>query len=345
MQMRYKLLGKSGLRVSELCLGTMTFGNDWGWGAEKPEAQKVFDAFVDAGGNFIDTACNYTEGTSEKFVGEFIHSDRDRFVVATKYTLRANGANKLDPNVGGNSRKTMMQTVNASLKRLNTEYIDVLYLHMWDYMTPVEEVLRAVDDLIRAGKVMYFAFSDSPAWVVSYAVAKAEDYGWSRPIAMQFPYNLNGRHGERNVIPMANSLDLALAPWGLLSGGTLTGKYNKEGDGDEPKRSDGASDAEKATAETLMAMAQDIGRSPSQVAINWVRQQAGNFIPILGARTEVQIKDNLGCLEFTLTDEQLQALTDSTDFKVGFPVSFLSNDHVRGLIFGDTFALTDNHRA
>lgn len=342
MQMRYKLLGKSGLRVSELSLGTMTFGNDWGWGAEKDVAKTIFDQFVNAGGNFIDTACNYTEGTSEKFVGEFIHSNRDYFVVATKYTLRPNEANKLDPNVGGNSRKTMMQTVDASLKRLNTDYIDVLYLHMWDYMTPIEEVLRAVDDLIRAGKVHYFAFSDTPAWVVSYAVAKAENYGWSRPIAMQFPYSLVSRDAERNVIPMANTLDLALLSWGILGGGALTGKYNK--DNDDPKRYGGASDKEKSTAEVLITMADEIERSPSQVAINWVRQQAGNFIPILGARTEAQMKDNLGCLDFELTEVQLKQLSETSDFKVGFPISFLTNDHVRGLIFGDTFALTDNHR-
>ena len=342
MQMRYKLLGKSGLRVSELSLGTMTFGNDWGWGAEKDVAKTIFDQFVNAGGNFIDTACNYTEGTSEKFVGEFIHSNRDYFVVATKYTLRPNEANKPDPNVGGNSRKTMMQTVDASLKRLNTDYIDVLYLHMWDYMTPIEEVLRAVDDLIRAGKVHYFAFSDTPAWVVSYAVAKAENYGWSRPIAMQFPYSLVSRDAERNVIPMANTLDLALLSWGILGGGALTGKYNK--DNDDPKRYGGASDKEKSTAEVLITMADEIERSPSQVAINWVRQQAGNFIPILGARTEAQMKDNLGCLDFELTEVQLKQLSETSDFKVGFPISFLTNDHVRGLIFGDTFALTDNHR-
>jgi aryl-alcohol dehydrogenase-like predicted oxidoreductase len=237
----------------------------------------------------------------------------------------------------------MMQTVEASLKRLNTDYIDVLYLHMWDYMTPIEEVLRAVDDLIRAGKVHYFAFSDTPAWVVSHAVAKAEDYGWSRPIAMQFPYSVGSRDAERNVIPMAKALDLALTPWGLLEGGALTGKYNKESD--DPKRYDGASDKEKAIADVLMMIASESGHSPSQIAINWVRQQAGNFIPILGARTEAQIKDNLGCLDFELTDEQHQKLGASAEFKIGFPVSFLTNDHVRGLIFGDTFALTDNHRA
>ena len=164
--MQYKLLGKSGLRVSELCLGTMTFGDDWGWGAPKNESRKILDAFVDAGGNFIDTSNNYTNGTSEKFVGEFTKGDRDHFVIATKYTL---SERRTDPNFGGNHRKNMRRSVEGSLTRLGTEYIDLLWLHMWDGMTPVEEVMRALDDLVRAGKVLYVGISDTPAWVVSQA--------------------------------------------------------------------------------------------------------------------------------------------------------------------------------
>jgi aryl-alcohol dehydrogenase-like predicted oxidoreductase len=338
--MRYRLLGKSGLRVSELCLGTMTFGETWGWGASKEVSKKIFDAFVEKGGNFIDTANNYTDGTSEAYVGAFIHAERERFVLATKYTLTER---KDDPNGGGNSRKNMMQSVNRSLKRLNTDYIDVLYLHMWDFATPVEEVMRGMDDLVRAGKVLYVAFSDTPAWAVSYAIAIAEKYGWSRPVAYQFPYSLLDRAPERDVIPMANTMDLAMTPWGLLEGGELTGKYNV--DSDEPKRSSGASDKSKKTAEVLMKMAKDIGRTPSQIPINWVRQQRGNFIPILGARTEAQINDNLGVLDFELTPSQIAELNQLADFKLGFPMSFLTNDHVRGLIFGEMFALIDNHRA
>src|SRR5262245_52306408 len=158
--MRYKLLGKSGLRVSELCLGTMTFGDDWGWGASKEESRKIFDAFAEAGGNFIDTANNYTNGTSEKFVGEFIQSDRDHFVIATKYTLTER---KADPNCGGNHRKNLRRSVEGSLQRLGTDHIDLLWLHMWDGMTPVEEVMRSLDDLVRAGTVLYVGISDTPA--------------------------------------------------------------------------------------------------------------------------------------------------------------------------------------
>jgi len=341
--MRFKLLGKSGLRVSELALGTMTFGTDWGWGADKATSQAIFNAYVEAGGNFIDTANNYTDGTSETFVGEFVQNERDKFVIATKYTLQLANGDRHDPNQGGNSRKSMQRNVEDSLRRLNTDYIDLLYLHMWDFLTPVEEVLRAADDLVRQGKVLYFAFSDTPAWVVSQAVAIAEMRGWTRPIGFQFPYSVLGRAAERDVMPMARFNDLAMMPWGLLSGGALTGKYNDPGD-DSPKRAEGASEQQLKMAETLMAVADEIERTPSQVAINWVRQQPGVVIPILGARTEAQIKDNLGVLDFTLSDAHMDRLSAATDFKVDFPLSFLTNDHVRGLIFGETFNRIDNHR-
>jgi aryl-alcohol dehydrogenase-like predicted oxidoreductase len=175
--MRYKLLGKSGLRVAELALGTMTFGEDWGWGASKEESRRIFDRYVEAGGNFVDTANNYTDGTAERFVGELVAGERERFVVATKYSL---SLRKDDPNAGGNHRKNMRQALEASLRRLGTDYVDLLWLHMWDYMTPVEEVVRSFDDLVRAGKVSYVGFSDTPAWVVSQAVTLADTVGHSR---------------------------------------------------------------------------------------------------------------------------------------------------------------------
>lgn len=339
--MRYKLLGKSGLRVSELALGTMTFGEDWGWGASKEESRRIFDTFVAAGGNFIDTANNYTNGTSERYVGEFIAAERERFVVATKYSLSTRAD---DPNGGGNHRKNMMQAVEASLRRLNTDYIDLYWLHMWDFTTPVEEVLRGLDDLVRAGKVLYVGISDTPAWVVAQANAIAEMRGWSRFIALQLPYSLADRTPERDLLPMAKALDMAVTPWGLLEGGELTGKYNQPSD--EPKRYEGAGKKALSLAETIMNMAAVIGRSPAQIAINWVRQQQAKslIIPILGARTEAQMRDNLACLEWELTPEQLAALTQHSPIDLGFPHSFLSSEHVRGLIFGQTFSQIDNHR-
>jgi aryl-alcohol dehydrogenase-like predicted oxidoreductase len=338
--MRYKLLGRSGLRVSELGLGTMTFGETWGWGASKEASRAIFDAFAEAGGNFVDTANNYTDGVSEQFVGEFVASDREHFVLATKYTLTER---KPDPNFGGNHRKNMMRSIEGSLKRLKADYVDLLWLHMWDGMTPVDEVMRALDDLVRAGKVLYVGVSDTPAWVVAQANTLAELRGWSRFVALQAPYSLADRALERDLLPMARALELAVTPWGLLEGGELTGKYNQPSE--EPKRYKDAGPKTMALADVLRQMAQEIGRTPSQIAINWARQQAHNvMIPILGARTLAQIKDNLGCLDFTLTPEQRQTLSAASPIELGFPRSFLESDHVRGLIFGDTFARIDSHR-
>jgi aryl-alcohol dehydrogenase-like predicted oxidoreductase len=340
--MRYKLLGHSGLRVAELCLGTMTFGSDWGWGAEQAECQRIFEAYVAAGGNFIDTANNYTNGSSERIVGELIATEREQFVLATKYTLRMSNGNPHNFNEGGNSRKSLRASVEASLRRLNTDYIDLLYLHMWDFTTPVAEVMRALDDLVRAGKVLYVGFSDTPAWVISYAIGLAEQHGWARPVATQLPYSFLDRGAERDLLPLAQAMDLAVCAWGLLEGGALTGKYNQASP--EPKRYDGASQKEQAAATAFIELAREINRTPAQVAINWVRQRARNLIPILGARTVAQLQDNLGALDFTLTPEQIQRLNQTSDFQLGFPLGFLTSEHVRGLIFGDTFARIDNHR-
>ena len=341
--MRYKLFGHSGLHVSELCLGTMTFGDDWGWGATKAESRKIFDAFTEAGGNFIDTANNYTNGTSEKFVGEFIKSERDLFIVATKYSLRVGKGHPADPNLGGNSRKSMVRSVENSLKRLNADYIDLLYLHMWDFMTPVEEVLGSVHHLVASGKILYFAFSDTPAWVVSYAIAKAMDYGWTRPIALQVPYSLLDRSVERAELPMARQHDLAILPWGMLESGVLTGKYNNPSD--EPRRESDVGERELKAGEAVVKIAREAGCSPAQAAINWIRQQPGNIIPILGCRTLAQMRDNLGCLNFQLTESQMDELSAVADFKMGFPLSFLKSDHVGNLIFGETFNMLDGKPA
>ena len=336
-RMKYKRLGPSGLHVSELCLGTMTFGNDWGWGAEKEESRKIFDAFAGAGGNFIDTAGNYTNGTSETFIGEFMKGERDRFVIATKYTLRVGKGGSTDPNWGGNSRKSMVRAVENSLTRLNSDYIDLLYLHMWDFMTPVEEVLQSVHHLVASGKVLYFAFSDTPAWVVSYAIAKATDFGWTVPVGLQVPYSVLDRAVERAELPMAREHGLAILPWGLLDGGALTGKYSQTSD--EPRRESKVGEREQKTGDAVARMAREIGRSPAQVAINWVRQQPGNIIPVLGCRTLTQFEDNLCALDFELTASQIEELNKLADFKLGFPLSFLKSAHVGNMIFGETLNL------
>jgi len=342
--MRYKLLGRSGLRVSELALGTMTFGEDWSWGASKEKSKKIFEAFVDAGGNFIDTAVNYTNGTSERYVGEFIASERDYFVVATKYTLRDNNANKHDPNAGGNQRKNMLRSVETSLRNLNTDYIDVYYLHAWDFTTPIDEVMRTLDDLVRSGKVRYIGISDTPAWVIAKANTLAELRGWSRFVAVQLPYNLARRAAERELLPMARAEDLAVTAWSILGAGTLTGKFR------DPKaltRYKDANERDLIIGDAVVALAQEIGCTPSQVAINWARQRPWDgapIIPILGARRLEQIQDNLGALEFSLSQEQIAHLDAVGGFEPEFPIGFLTSDNVRSLIFGETFDSTDNHR-
>jgi aryl-alcohol dehydrogenase-like predicted oxidoreductase len=332
--MRYKLLGTSGMRVSELALGTMTFGEDWGWGASKDESRRIFDRFAEAGGNFVDTSNNYTNGTSETFVGEFLSSDRDHFVLATKFSLSKRPD---DPNAGGNHPKNIVQALEGSLRHLQTDRVDLYWLHMWDFTTPVEDIMYALDTQVRAGKVLHVGFSDTPAWVVSRAHAVAEVRGWAKPVAIQLPYGLADRDPERELLPMARQLGLAVTPWGVLSGGVLTGKYS---DGStEPKRygEDPQSERELQLAKEIRAVADEVGRSPAQIAINWVRaQDRGTIVPILGARTEQQLEDDLACLEFELSGEHLERLDEASRIRLGFPLDFLGSNGVQHLIFGET---------
>ena len=215
--MRYKLLGSSGLRVSELCLGTMTFGDEWGWGASPKESRRIFQSYAEAGGNFIDTADLYTNGTSEKLVGELVAGDRERFVVATKFTNSLPGS---DPNAAGNHRKNMLQSLEASLKRMNLDYVDIFWLHAWDFTTPVDEIMRAFDDMVHAGKVLYIGVSDTPAWIVARANTLADLRGWSRFIALQVEYSLVERTSERELIPMARALNLGVTAWSPCQAGS-----------------------------------------------------------------------------------------------------------------------------
>ncbi len=344
--MRYKLFGRSGLRVSELALGTMTFGEDWGWGASHAVSQQLFETYAAAGGNFIDTANRYTEGTAEKYVGEFIHADREHFVLASKYTLKMRPG---DPNFGGNHRKNLVQSVRASLKRLNTDYLDVLWVHAWDFTTPVEEVLRGLDDLVRQGLALYVGISDTPAWVVSRANAIADLRGWTPFVGLQIRYSLADRAAERDLLPMARALDLAVTPWSVLGAGVLTGKYNAEaGAAGRAARWD-KTERQIAIARELQAVAQAAGCTPSQAAIAWVRQQAAPrhapIIPLLGATTVAQLQDNLGALSVTLAPEHRARLDAVSALELGFPHDFLAGASVRDLVFAGTYDQIDNHRA
>jgi aryl-alcohol dehydrogenase-like predicted oxidoreductase len=340
-KMKYRLLGKSGLRVSEICLGTMTFGTEWGWGADKHESKKIFDAYANAGGNFLDTANRYTEGTSERFLGEFIASDRDHFVVATKYTLKDRDG---DPNFAGNHRKNMIRSINESLKRLNTDYIDLFWVHMWDYTTPVEEVMRGLDDLITQGKVHYIGISDTPAWVISRANMLAELRGWSQFVALQIEYSLLQRGAERDLLPMAQTLDMAVTPWGVLGGGALTGKYLRGETGRVPENSARRSDRSTDIVREVVEIAQVLGVTPSQVAINWIRQRVANVMPIIGSRRVEQLQFSLGSLDLTIPAEMMTRLDEVSKIELGFPHDFLSSEGVKQVAFAGMHNQIINHR-
>ena len=343
--MRYKLLGKSGLRVSELCLGTMTFGEDWGWGSPKDESRKVYDAFLEAGGNFIDTANVYTNGTSERLLGEFMHGQRERIVLATKYTNAAPG---IDPNAAGNHRKSMVQALEASLKRLKTDYIDLYWLHIWDQITPIEEVMRAFDDLIRQGKILYAGVSDMPAWVVAKANTLAELRGWTRFVGLQIEYSMIERTPERDLLPMAADLGLGVTAWSPLAGGMLTGKQLQPG-GAKDSRQDNPmlqefmkSDARKeAVVREVMAVAREVGHAPAQVALAWLRQRATPVIPIIGARKLAQVKDNLACVDIRLESAVVQRLDAVSRIELGFPHDMLAKELPRSLSFGGMWGQID----
>lgn len=338
--MRYKLFGRSGLRVSELALGTMSFGTEWGWGSDYDGSKQVFDAYANAGGNFLDTANRYTEGTSEKWLSEFIGSERHHFVLATKYTLFDN---KNDPNFSGNHRKNMMRSVEESLKRLRTDFIDLLWVHAWDYTTRVDEVMRGLDDLVRMGKVNYIGISDTPAWIVSQANTLADLRGWTAFAGLQIEYSLVERTPERDLLPMAKALDLAVTPWGALGGGVLTGKYLKAEAGRLKENSIKRTDRNALIASEVVQIAQELGVSPGQVAINWTRQGRDQLlIPIIGASKVQQLEDNLAAVQFELPQEKVNRLNQVSAIELGFPHEFLLR--ARANIFGETYDLLDNHR-
>ena len=336
--MRYRLLGNSGLRVSELCLGTMTFGEDWGWGSSKDESQQILDAFFEAGGNFIDTANVYTNGSSEKLLGEFLKGRRDSTVLATKYTNAMPGT---DPNAAGNQRKNMMRAVEASLKRLQTDYIDLYWLHIWDKITPLDEVMRAFDDLVRQGKILHAGVSDMAAWAIARANTMAELKGWTPFIGLQIEYSLIERTVERELIPMAEALGLGVTAWSPLAGGVLTGKY-AEGKAETDARMNSemmkgfnrADEHTRIVGTEVQSIAREVGRSPAQVALAWLRHRPVSVIPIVGARRLEQFRDNLACLDLRLDTSQVERLDTASHVELGFPHDFYGRDMVKGLVYG-----------
>ncbi len=370
--MKYKLLGKSGLRVSELCLGCGTFGTNWGsLGSNKEESHKIFDLFVEAGGNFVDTSNRYQEGQSEEFLGEFIHPNRDRLVMATKYSLGDGMQDGTDPNGCGNHRKNMFRSIEGSLKRLKTDYIDFLWIHIWDYTTPMEEVLRSLDDLVRQGKVLYVGASNFPAWWIARANLLADFHGWAPFIATQLEYSMVERSCEPEFLPMAHELDIGLVAWSALAGGLVSGKYNRGNlDPNQTHRLVEHVDSSRnafwhtatkrnlAIMDKVIEIADELGRSPVQVSLRWLMQQKVVTIPVFSARTVEQAQEDLGCCDFELTPEQMKKLSEASVSAVSsvmpevgpYPYPMLEygspalpNFYSRALLFGQTEDKVLNH--
>lgn len=332
----FRLLGRSGLRVSPLCLGTMTFGTEFSGGSDRTTSEQVLRRYLEAGGNFVDTANFYTSGTSEKWVGEFIAGVRDRIVLSTKYSLYTRMS---DPNACGNHRKCLVQSLEQSLKRLKTDYIDLYWMHAWDELTPMDEVMRALDDVVRQGKVLYVGVSNTPAWWVARANTIAELRGWSPFVGLQIKYNLTERTPERELVPMAEALGLGITTWSPLEGGVLTGKYCVS----DMASVDAArnikhklTDRNMKIAQEVVAVAGELGCKPSQVALAWLLEQPAVSSVILGARTPAQLEDNLASLNVELDSELRQRLEHATNIEPGYPMDFLTAPNIQKNITGGT---------
>jgi aryl-alcohol dehydrogenase-like predicted oxidoreductase len=319
--MRYGLFGASGLRVSELFLGAMTFGEQGGVGAPPEECARILNAYAEAGGNVIDTAINYRGGASEEILGELLRGRRDQFVLATKYTV---SRNRDDPNAAGNHRKNLRLSLETSLRRLRTSYIDIYWVHMWDRHTPAEETMRALDDEVRAGKILYVGISDTPAWLIARASTLAQWHGWTAFTGLQAPYSLLRRDIERELLPMAEAMNMTVAAWSPLADGILSGKFTRQA-AEPGTRIDPAaiSEQQRAVAASIAEVAGDLGVTPAQVAIAWTRARSSAVHPIIGARRLDQLLDNLGAAELGLPAEVLERLDAATGIDLGFPATFI----------------------
>jgi len=328
-------LGRSGLRVSPLCLGTMTFGTEWGWGNEEKDSRAIFDRYIAAGGNFLDTADGYTMGHSEELVGKFIAESklRHRVALATKFTFNADPGN---PNAGGNGRKNIHRAIEGSLRRLGTDFIDLYWLHAWDTITPVEEVVSTLNDLVRQGKILHYGFSDTPAWYVARAYTLAQKEGKEPLVALQLEYSLVERNIEREHIPAAQEFGLAVLPCSPLASGFLSGRYKREGavvkgEGRLEKTKDQANPVfRKFTArnwsilEVLLDVSKQLGKPPAQVALNWVATQPGITSTIIGATKIAQLDDNIVSLDFTIPADLRSRLDEASTLEALHPYIFFS---------------------
>ncbi len=343
----YRSLGRSGLRVSPFCLGTMTFGTEWGFGAEEDVATQILNRYLDLGGNFVDTANVYNKGHSEEIIGKFLtqaRGQRDRIVLATKFGGNMHAG---DPNSGGGNRKGVIAACEASLRRLNTDYIDLYWQHWEDPFTPIDETMRALDDLVSAGKIRYIGFSDTPAWKVATAQVTAQFRGWAPLVALQIEYSLLERTGEGELIPMAEAFGLGVSPWSPLAAGMLSGKYGRDNAQAQSAGRSGSfaryvNDKAFDVIDILKTVAQRRNTSPARAALAWVRQQPGITSPTLGARTLEQLEENIAALELVLEPDDMAELNAVSVPRLNFPATILKGAHavtfpqihVNGQLFG-----------
>jgi aryl-alcohol dehydrogenase-like predicted oxidoreductase len=312
-------------------MGGMTLSNTnpWNWGTDREHSLEILKTYADAGGNFIDTSCNYTNGESEQVIGDFIKGDRDRYVIATKFTLYnfedQKNQHKDDPHHGGNSRKNMYRSVDESLDRLGTDYLDILYLHMWDYTMDIKQMMRGLNDLISSGKVRHIGISDTPAWVVARANTMAQYHDWDPFVIYQFPYSMGYRDPEREVIPLANSMGMAMAPFQALFEGLFTGKYTRESQSGRLEPDKWQSPYGKSLLEMARevdAIADELGTNSASVALRWVMDQKGAFSPIIGATKASQVEANLQAVDVSLKPEHFERLAKISNEKIGFQLGF-----------------------
>jgi aryl-alcohol dehydrogenase-like predicted oxidoreductase len=331
MSMPYQLFGCTGLRVSKFFLGAMTFGEHGGVGAPPEECRRMVDAYADAGGNVIDTAINYRGGASEEILGEVLNGRRDRFVLATKFTVSRDPS---DANAAGSHRKNLRLSLETSLRRLKTDYLDIYWVHIHDRHTPMEETLRALDDAVRAGKVLYIGVSDTPAWLVARAQVLAEWRGWTAFAGLQVPYSLLQRDIERELLPMAEAFGLSVAAWSPLAGGILSGKFTigNAPAGGTRVAAGSISEHDLDVARAVDAIAVEIGTTSAAVALAWTMSRSPSIHPIIGARTLTQLNDNLGTVGLALPPEAVSRLEETAPFTVGFPNDFI--DSTRDWVFG-----------
>ncbi|MDT0270308.1 aldo/keto reductase [Streptomyces sp. DSM 44915] len=341
--MKYEILGKTGLRVSELALGALTFGEDWGWGAPKETSARLLDLYAEAGGNFIDTANFYVDGGSERMLGELLKGRRERFILATKYTVESDPT---DVNSAGNHKKSLVASLEASLRRLQTDHIDLFWVHAHDVLTPVSEIMRILDDQVRAGKIGHVGVSNWPAWEVAQANTLAELRGWSPFVGLEIRYNVLTRDAERELLPMARAFDIPVFAWGALAEGRLTGKYLTGGAGRlsvieaEEHTKAGSDDVVRE----VVRIAEEGGWTPAQVSLAWLRSRPGVVIPILGATKEHQLVDNLGAVDVTLSAEQLARLEATSDFTLGYPHDMVRQEVTLSKVYGSRWREIADHR-